>query len=219
MEGSAKSASNGVKAPERLTGVVAEWVKERGFGWVDYKGGRLFAHIREFRKGLIPVKGDEVTFMPGLDPLGRPCASSLIMKNEKKEPGLWACFQLLVLLVLPVMAGLKLPGLGRVTPAVMLVISVMAWRIYRSDKKAAEDGAWRVSETMLHTLELLGGWPGAFLAQRRYNHKTRKASYQAIFQSIVFLYQLAALDMVLNHHLWAELVQVLGENGMLDWRR
>ncbi|MDE0835608.1 MAG: DUF1294 domain-containing protein [Akkermansiaceae bacterium] len=63
----------------------------------------------------------------------------------------------------------------------------LSWRTYRSDKKAAEVGAWRVSETMLHALELFGGWPGAFLAQKRYRHKTRKASYQAIFQSIVFL--------------------------------
>ncbi len=95
----------------------------------------------------------------------------------------------------------------------------MAWFTYRSDKEAAATGGWRVSETTLHALELAGGWAGAFLAQRRYRHKTRKASYQAIFQSIVFLYQLAALDVVLDHKLWEQLVEVLAESGVLDLKR
>lgn len=205
---------------ERLVGRVSEWVEGRGFGWVDHGGGRLFAHIREFRKGRIPVSGDEVTFVLGLDPLGRPCARALVLKNEHAGPGIWACVQLAVLMVLPFLAGSKLPTLpGWMVPLWMIVVSLLAWLNYRSDKNAAEAGAWRVSETMLHTLELFGGWPGAFLAQRRYHHKTRKASYQAIFQSIVFLYQLAALDIVLDHHLWDLLVQVLGESGVLDLRR
>lgn len=206
------------KDPERIAGRVSEWVEERGFGWVEHGGVRLFAHIREFRKGRVPVKGDEVTFVPGLDPLGRPCALRLILKKEHDGPGPWACVQLSVLMVLPFLAGLKLPLAAWAVPGAMLVVSVAAWRIYRSDKKAAEAGAWRFSETMLHLLELLGGWPGAFLAQKRYHHKTRKASYQVIFQSIVFLYQLAALDVVLDHHLWDLLVQLLAESGILDRR-
>jgi uncharacterized membrane protein YsdA (DUF1294 family)/cold shock CspA family protein len=212
-------AGHGTKGAERLSGHVAEWVEERGFGWVEYKGGRLFAHIREFGKGRVPVKGDEVTFTQGLDPLGRPCATRLVLQHEYKEPGLWSCSQLAVLMVLPFLAGLKLPVAAWAVPAAMLVASVAAWRVYRSDKKAAEAGAWRVSETMLHLLELIGGWPGAFLAQKRYRHKTRKASYQGIFQSIVFLYQLVALDLVTDHYLWDSLVQLLAESGVLEERK
>lgn len=205
---------------ERLGGRVDEWVEERGFGWVEHDGRRLFAHIRDFRKGRVPVPGDEVTFLPGEDTQGRPCARSLILKKEHVGPGVWACFQLMVLLVLPLMAALKLTSVpGLILPMWMIVVSVLAWLNYRSDKKAAEAGAWRVSETMLHTLELFGGWPGAFLAQRRYRHKTKKASYQAIFQSIVFLYQLAALDIVLDHRLWDQLVQTLGKSGILDLKK
>jgi uncharacterized membrane protein YsdA (DUF1294 family)/cold shock CspA family protein len=220
MEGEiTKAAGDGVKGAQRLSGLVAEWVEGRGFGWVENGGVRVFAHIREFRKGRVPATGDEVTFLLGLDPLGRPCATNLILKNEHAGPGTWACVQLAVLLILPLLAGLKLPGPGWMLPAGILVMSALAWRTYRSDKKAAEAGAWRVSETMLHALELFGGWPGAFLAQQRYRHKTRKASYQAIFQSIVFLYLLASLDIVMDHQLWDELVQLLGESGVLDLRR
>jgi uncharacterized membrane protein YsdA (DUF1294 family) len=41
---------------------------------------------------------------------------------------------------------------------------------------------------------LLGGWPGAFLAQRRLRHKCSKASYQFLFWIIVLAHQFAALD-------------------------
>ena len=219
MDGKVKeSGGEQAKGQERLAGRIADWVEERGFGWVEHGGVRLFAHIREFKKGRVPVKGDEVTFVQGLDPLGRPCARELVLKKEHSGPGLWACMQLAVLLVLPFLAGIKLPVAAWSVPAAMLVVSVAAWRTYRSDKKAAESGSWRVSETMLHLLELLGGWPGAFLAQRRYRHKTRKASYQGIFQCIVFLYQLVALDVVLDHGLWDALVEILAESGFLGGR-
>ena len=66
----AESGGRMEKGQERLGGRISEWVEERGFGWVEYEGGSLFAHIREFRKGRVPVKGDEVTFVPGLDPRG-----------------------------------------------------------------------------------------------------------------------------------------------------
>ena len=46
----------------------------------------------------------------------------------------------------------------------------------------------------LHLLELLGGWPGAFLAQRRLRHKCSKGSYQFVFWLIVLGYQFAAYD-------------------------
>ena len=216
--GISETGSETAKGPERLDGRISEWVEERGFGWVQHGGESLFAHIREFRKGRVPEKGDEVTFVRGLDPVGRPCAKSLLLKKEHAGPGLWACLQLVVLLVLPLLAGLKLPIATWAVPVAMLVVSVTAWITYRSDKKAAEAGSWRVSETMMHLLEILGGWPGAFLAQRRYRHKTRKASYQLIFQSIVFLYQLVSLDIVLDHGLWSRLVEILSDSGVLNIR-
>jgi len=41
---------------------------------------------------------------------------------------------------------------------------------------------------------LLGGWPGAFLAQRRFRHKCSKVSYQVVFWVIALTYQLVAFD-------------------------
>jgi uncharacterized membrane protein YsdA (DUF1294 family) len=53
--------------------------------------------------------------------------------------------------------------------------------VYAWDKSAARRGAWRVPESTLHVLALLGGWPGALLAQRVLRHKTRKQPFGAIF--------------------------------------
>ncbi|MBF0673163.1 MAG: DUF1294 domain-containing protein [Salinibacterium sp.] len=61
------------------------------------------------------------------------------------------------------------------------IASVIAYAAYRSDKAAANRGAWRVSESSLHIVALLGGWPGAFLAQVALRHKTVKASFQTGF--------------------------------------
>jgi uncharacterized membrane protein YsdA (DUF1294 family) len=114
------------------------------------------------------------------------------------------------LLVLPVCAvqrhGLIAPWVGLVAVAV----SGLTYWVYAVDKRRAEEGLWRVSEANLHLLELLGGWPGAFLAQRRLRHKCSKGSYQFMFWLIVLGYQFAAFDSLKNWQLsraalnWAE---------------
>jgi len=119
-------------------------------------------------------------------------------------PSLTSWLKLLMLLALPMAANLKLPIAPWKLPLAMVPVSVAAWILFRHDKKRAYAGRWRVSETEPHGLELFGGWPGAFLAQQRFRHKTRKVSYQAIFWSIVFLYQLLSLDVVLDQWMWKE---------------
>ncbi len=61
------------------------------------------------------------------------------------------------------------------------VISVIAYITYAIDKKAAINNRRRVSEKSLHLLGVLGGWPGALLAQQRLRHKTQKTAFQVTF--------------------------------------
>jgi len=188
----------------RLEGRISGWETDRGFGWVEYDEGSIFTHIKEFEKGFVPKAGDTVSFTIGGDPKGRPCAKDVFCPRISPLPTMKSCVQLLFLLALPIAANLKLPIEGWKLPLAMLPVSIAAWILFRYDKKRANAGGWRVSETELHGLELFGGWPGAFLAQRKFRHKTRKISYQAIFWAIVFLYQLAALDVVMDHWMWNE---------------
>jgi uncharacterized membrane protein YsdA (DUF1294 family) len=101
-----------------------------------------------------------------------------------------------LLLALPAYA------LSRLAPQVdarLLVGGPLAWSVfaffaYRGDKRRAQTGAWRIPESTLHLLAFLGGWPGAFLAQRRFRHKTAKLPFQFVFWLIVLGHQFAALD-------------------------
>ena len=107
---------------------------------------------------------------------------------------------LVILLIQPLCAFLSLPAaLGlRWIFAYGLLISAATYGIYWHDKKRARQEGWRVKESTLHFLELLGGWPGAFLAQQILRHKTSKLGYQTVFWTIILLYQYVALDFVLE---------------------
>lgn len=61
------------------------------------------------------------------------------------------------------------------------VVSMLAYITYAIDKKAAINNRRRVSEKTLHLLGVVGGWPGAFLAQQRLRHKTQKTAFQVTF--------------------------------------
>ncbi len=62
--------------------------------------------------------------------------------------------------------------------AVMSAVTVVA---YVLDKRASRSGRRRTPEATLHALELLGGWPGALVAQQLIRHKNAKVGYQIVF--------------------------------------
>ncbi len=108
------------------------------------------------------------------------------------------------LLVLGLLLVLPLWGCARFlleqSPLPTLVYvsaSIATFCLYWSDKASAIRGRWRTQESTLHLGELLGGWPGALLAQQVFRHKTRKPSYQLVFWGIVMLHQLYWLDTLL----------------------
>lgn len=59
--------------------------------------------------------------------------------------------------------------------------SALTYLAYALDKRAAQRGEWRTREATLHLLSLLGGWPGALIAQAVFRHKTRKVAFQAVY--------------------------------------
>lgn len=75
--------------------------------------------------------------------------------------------------------------------SIYLLMSGVAFAMYWLDKRRAGRGEWRISEAMLHVVELLGGWPGAFAAQRVFRHKWRKGAYMTVFWAIVGAHALA----------------------------
>lgn len=68
-----------------------------------------------------------------------------------------------------------------------LVLSLSCFVAYAIDKSAAKNGQWRTPESTLLLLGLVGGWPGAVLAQQWLWHKTSKTAFQWKFYLTVVL--------------------------------
>jgi len=68
-----------------------------------------------------------------------------------------------------------------------IVTSLLTFLVYAKDKSAAKRGAWRTPESTLHLLSLIGGWPGAVIAQQRLRHKSKKQSFRIVFWITVLL--------------------------------
>ncbi|WP_019614509.1 DUF1294 domain-containing protein [Psychromonas ossibalaenae] len=77
------------------------------------------------------------------------------------------------------------------------LINTLTFICYAADKYAACHNRWRIKESRLHLLSLLGGWFGALVAQIIVNHKLRKTSFQtvywltAVLHNIVLVYFLS----------------------------
>lgn len=68
-----------------------------------------------------------------------------------------------------------------------LTASAVAFAFYARDKAAARAGRRRTPERTLHLLAVVGGWPGAMLAQQRLRHKTLKRPFRWVFWFTVSL--------------------------------
>jgi uncharacterized membrane protein YsdA (DUF1294 family) len=68
------------------------------------------------------------------------------------------------------------------------VTSLILFALYGIDKRAARLSRRRISEARLHFLAVIGGIPGALLAQQVFRHKTRKTSFQLVTWAIVILH-------------------------------
>lgn len=68
-----------------------------------------------------------------------------------------------------------------------LMASLLSLVLYGFDKTSAEGGGWRVREDTLHLVDILGGWPGAYVAQQIFRHKTRKKAFRRTYWGTVLI--------------------------------
>ena len=78
-----------------------------------------------------------------------------------------------------------------------LAMSVLTFFIYVIDKSAARNNRWRVRESTLHYLAILGGWYGALFAQQFIDHKSTKKTFLLVFYSAIGL-NIALFVFILN---------------------
>ncbi|WP_221031339.1 DUF1294 domain-containing protein [Actomonas aquatica] len=183
--------------PPRLLGRITDWNDERGFGYLTGTKGKVFVHIRDFADRVRrPRIGDKVHYTMGTDKHGRTCAVDVVQDGFGGSFGIGSLLVLAALLILPVQAahGWLEPDHFWMLMGVAATVSLVCFAAYYYDKSCAREGLWRVPENVLHILELLGGWPGAFIAQRLFRHKSAKGSYLFTYWAIVLLYQAISYD-------------------------
>lgn len=127
----------------------------------------------------------------------RPAAVSA--RGKRRQGGIDNLLLKLVLLawlcVLPVWGSLQALAAG--WPWIgsgYLLLSLASFCQYWSDKRRAQAGQWRTRESRLHLFALLGGWPGALMAQQVFRHKTRKLDFQIICWGCVAVHQVFWLE-------------------------
>ena len=108
------------------------------------------------------------------------------------RPALATCF--IAFIAVSVAAG-KLPFAVLV---LYLGVSLVTFVFYAIDKSAACNDRRRTPERVLHLLSVLGGWPGALIAQRILHHKWKKQSFLALCWTTVLLNCGALVCLVLN---------------------
>ncbi len=180
----------------RAKGKIVAWHDEKGYGFVTpFAGGdRVFIHIKAFgNRARRPAIGDIVTYSLSTDSRGRRCAEAAAIsgarkssKTQKPSGALLPVF-LATGFLAAVGTGVALAVVPGSVFIVYLIFSLITFIAYALDKMAARQRSWRTSETTLHLMALVGGWPGALLAQNRLRHKTRKQPFRAVFWTTVIL--------------------------------
>ena len=104
-------------------------------------------------------------------------------KSRNGSPSIIVAAFFMVIVGVSVLAGKMSP----LILALYLVASLLTFLMYAVDKSAAQKGAWRTKESTLHLLSLVGGWPGALVAQEKLRHKSKKQSFRFVFWFTVLL--------------------------------
>ena len=179
----------------RSKGRIKSWNERKGFGFIDPSGGgkQVFIHITAFsNRNRKPENNELVSYALSTDKQGRPCA--VRVSRAVDWPSLCGRIDGKALAVIGAVLFLVMVGLlvaaSQVPPVVLglyLAASLIAFFMYAVDKSAAKRGTWRTPESTLHWASLLGGWPGALIAQHTLRHKSKKRSFRAVFWMTVFL--------------------------------
>jgi uncharacterized membrane protein YsdA (DUF1294 family)/cold shock CspA family protein len=173
----------------RTKGKIASWNDDKGFGFIEPLGGgkRVFIHIKSFaRRNRRPAINQVVTYALSTDKQGRPCAVNATLPGDRltrkgSKPGsLFSITVATIFLISVAVAVFATNAPFWIIPA-YLALSLVTYIAYAMDKSAARSGNWRTSEGTLHIFSLIGGWPGALVAQQTLRHKSRKQPFRFIF--------------------------------------
>ena len=172
----------------RYQGRITGWKDDQGFGFVTPNGGgtRAFVHIKAFQRSANrPQDGDLITYELSTDTKGRSTAMNilfaLVPQPVQQKKITWAGSILALIFYGFLCTLVFLNKLPRQALWLYSGASILAFLMYGLDKSSARSHGRRIPEQTLHMVSLLGGWPGALVAQKVFRHKTQKAAFQRVF--------------------------------------
>lgn len=179
----------------RYHGKITTWKDDQGFGFISPNDGgpQLFVHIKSFsNQTRRPAESEIVTYDVSLNGKGQPRAENVAFVGERVLPWSISKSGMVSLSITALFFALVTAAtLSGKLPLAILVLylgaSAVAYLAYSLDKSAAQADRWRTKESTLHLFGLVGGWPGALLAQRILRHKSKKQSFQVTFWATVLL--------------------------------
>jgi uncharacterized membrane protein YsdA (DUF1294 family)/cold shock CspA family protein len=183
----------------RYQGKITQWKDGQGFGFITptHNADTIFVHIKSFpNQQRRPVLNELVTYELTTDNAGRQQAVKVaFVKNfivSDKFSGYSNAPLVIVAAFFMLLAELALQGtLPFMVLGIYAIASSVTFVAYALDKSAAKQNKWRTAEATLHIFALVGGWPGALVAQRWLRHKSKKLSFQIVFWMTVLLNCLA----------------------------
>ncbi len=161
-----------------MKGQILEWNDSKGYGFISVIGDdqKVFIHVSSIKnRGRRPKLNDSVTFEVTKDSKGRLNAENAVIEGVNGFP-LTVLFGF-SFLVAASASVIVFNGQLLLIP-VYLILSTFTYLMFAWDKQAAQNGRWRTPENTLHFLSLIGGWPGALLAQFQLRHKSKKQPFK-----------------------------------------
>lgn len=194
-----------------IKGKITQWDDAKGFGFIQplLKGERVFVHIKALQnRTRRPVLGEVVTYTLAKDDKGRLQAQAVTFAGEKRKlkaaraASRWPLL-LVLAFVAVLLAAVVIAKLPLYVPLFYAGISLLTFTLYWRDKRKAQAGHShkRTPESTLQLMALLGGWPGALLAQGYLRHKSQKRAFLLLFWCAV-LVNLTLLSAAALHGQW-----------------
>ncbi|MBW8183500.1 DUF1294 domain-containing protein [Shewanella nanhaiensis] len=182
----------------KFKGKLVQWDDVKGFGFIQPLGQQtqVFVHIKSFKhQPRRPQLQDIITFTLTKDNQGRETAHQAKIINAKAKTHLSKktpsqgkfSFLLILCLIASLAMALYHDLLPSYFPLIYLLMSTITFIAYGLDKSAARKGRWRTKESTLQLMALLGGWPGALLAQQYLRHKSQKLSFRMILICMIII--------------------------------
>jgi len=169
----------------RHQGKITSWKDEQGFGFITPNGGgkQVFVHISAFsNRHRRPVNNEVVTYEVNTEANRKLTAEHVKYVDEPARLNDGTLLLVFAVAFIACMsASVFFEKMSKLVFWLYVAASSITFFAYKLDKSAARRNQSRTPEKTLHMLALVGGWPGAIVAQRVFRHKSKKLSFQVIF--------------------------------------